>query len=63
MSQGEDEEATRVYSSIGHPVRKKIVELLVEKQRAGFKDIKNTLNVSVGTTGGSAIQHRFRSWQ
>ena len=63
MSQGEGEEATKVYSSIGRPVRKKIVELLVEKQRAGFKDIKNTLNVSVGTTGGSAIQHRFRSWQ
>jgi len=63
MSQGEGEEATKVYSSIGRPVRKKIVELLVEKQRAGFKDIKNTLNVSVGTARDAATQHRLRSWQ
>ena len=51
MSQGEGEEITKVYSAIGHPARKKIVEILGEKQRAGFKDLKDALNVSVGTAG------------
>lgn len=49
MNQGEGEEITKVYSAIGHPARKKIVEILGEKQRTGFKDLKDALNVSVGT--------------
>ena len=49
MNQGEGEEITKVYSAIGHPARKKIVEILGEKQRLGFKDLKDALKVSVGT--------------
>lgn len=49
MSQDESEDITRVYSALGHPLRKKIVEIISERQRVGFKDFKDMLNVSVGT--------------
>ncbi len=49
MSKAESEEITKVYSALGHPLRKKIVVILGEKQRAGFKDLKDALSVSVGT--------------
>lgn len=49
MSEDKAKDITKVYSALSHPLRKKIVELLGEKQLAGFKDFKDTFKVSVGT--------------
>ncbi len=49
MSQIDSEKTSKVYSALGHPIRKNIVEIIGEKQRMGFKDLKDALNVSVGT--------------
>lgn len=49
MSQINNDKTSKVYSALGHPIRKKIVEILGEKQHVGFKDLKDAVNVSVGT--------------
>lgn len=42
-------EVTEVYAALSHSLRKKIIEFIGEKGFAGFKDLKDTLNVSIGT--------------
>jgi len=41
-------EITGVYKSLGHPHRKKIIEIVGEKGRSGFKELHENLNISVG---------------
>ncbi len=45
----EGDESARIHSALGHPIRKRLIEFLSEKGEAGFKDLKESLGVSVGT--------------
>lgn len=45
----EGDESARIHSALGHPVRKRIIEFLSEKGEAGFKDLKESLDATVGT--------------
>lgn len=49
MVDNKSEEITKIYGALSHPLRKRIVELIGQKSLAGFKDLKDTLEVSVGT--------------
>lgn len=49
MSATKSKEIIKVYDALSHPLRKRIVEIIGEKKLAGFKDLKDMLNVSVGT--------------
>ncbi|MFQ6086913.1 MAG: winged helix-turn-helix domain-containing protein [Candidatus Bathyarchaeia archaeon] len=39
----------RIYKLLDHPVRKKIIELLGEQKKAGFKEFTERLKINVGT--------------
>ncbi len=45
----EGDESARLHSTLGHPIRKRLIEFLSEKGEAGFKDLKASLNLTVGT--------------
>jgi DNA-binding transcriptional ArsR family regulator len=45
----ERDESARIHSALGHPIRKAIIEFLSENGEAGFKDLKESLKVTVGT--------------
>lgn len=38
----------RVYIAISHPLRRRILDIISESGRVGFKDLKSALNISVG---------------
>ena len=48
MSRSESE-VSRFYTVLGHPLRRRLIKILGEVERASFTDLKSTLNVSVGT--------------
>ncbi len=39
----------QIYAALSHPIRKTIVDLMAKNGRIGFRDLKEELNVSVGT--------------
>ncbi|MCK4243356.1 helix-turn-helix transcriptional regulator [Candidatus Bathyarchaeota archaeon] len=39
----------QIYAALSHPIRKTIVDLMAKNERIGFRDLKEELNVSVGT--------------
>ncbi|MDH5771480.1 MAG: helix-turn-helix domain-containing protein [Candidatus Bathyarchaeota archaeon] len=41
--------ASVIYAALSHPLRKRIIDKIRESGRAGFKDLKEELQVSVGT--------------
>ncbi len=43
-----DENITRVYNALGNSYRRQIVDILKERGKAGFKELHDTLNISVG---------------
>ena len=47
ISDNKSEEITKVYGALSHPLRKSIIELIGQKQFVGFKDFKDTLEVSL----------------
>ena len=48
MSEKHDENISRLYSALGNPYRRQIVQILREKKKLGFKDLHNALKISVG---------------
>lgn len=44
-----ESEITRFYTVLGHPLRRNLIKILGEMERASFTDLKTKLNVSVGT--------------
>ncbi len=44
-----ESEISRIYTLLGHPLRREIIKVLGEKRQVGFTDLKSTLKVSVGT--------------
>lgn len=48
MSEEKPGEIAQVYKALGHPHRKKIIEMIGEKGRSGFKELHEKLNISVG---------------
>jgi len=48
MNEEKPRERARIYSALGHPHRKKIIEIIGEKGRSGFKELHENLNISVG---------------
>jgi len=48
MSEEKPREKARIYSALGHPHRKKIIEIIGEKGRSGFKELHENLGISVG---------------
>src|SRR6266852_4331771 len=51
-----DESLTRVYNALANPIRRQIVQILKERGKAGFKDLHDTLKISVG-----ALYHHLDS--
>lgn len=50
MSQGTKElNLFRIYKLLDHPVRKEIIEFLGKEERLGFKELKERLQINVGT--------------
>src|SRR2546425_6936995 len=43
-----DESLTRVYNALINPIRRQIVQILNERGKAGFKELHDTLKISVG---------------
>ena len=48
MSEKQGESISRLYSALGNPYRRQIVQILREKRKVGFKELHNTLKISVG---------------
>lgn len=48
MNKEKPSEIARIYKALGHPHRKKIIEIIGEKGRSGFKELHENLNISVG---------------
>ncbi len=48
MPERTEENITRVYSALGNPYRRQIVGILKERGKAGFKELHDTLMISVG---------------
>jgi DNA-binding HxlR family transcriptional regulator len=48
MQQQSDDNLTRVYNALANPVRRRIIQILKEKGKAGFKELHDTLKISVG---------------
>ncbi len=48
MPDNSDDTITRVYSALGNPYRRQIVQILKEKGKAGFKELHEALKISVG---------------
>ena len=40
---------TRVYIALANPIRRQIVQILEQRGQAGFKELRDTLKISVGT--------------
>src|SRR5215472_6453708 len=53
-----EDQITRIYTALGNPYRRKIVELLRNKGRMGFKELHDTLQISVG-----ALYHHLEMLQ
>ncbi len=53
-----EDQITRIYSALGNPYRRKIVELLRSKGRLGFKELHDALQISVG-----ALYHHLEMLQ
>src|SRR5437879_12403677 len=51
-----DERLTRVYNALANPTRRQIVQILKERGKAGFKELHDTLRISVG-----ALYHHLDS--
>src|SRR5439155_3181710 len=51
-----DESLTRVYNALANPTRRQIVQILKERGKAGFKELHDTLRISVG-----ALYHHLDS--
>lgn len=45
----EDDEVSRFFTMLGHPLRRKILQYIGDHSRGGFTDLKAYLNVSTGT--------------
>lgn len=43
------DDAAKLHSALGHPIRKNLIEYLDKKGEAGFKELKDDLGVTVGT--------------
>lgn len=41
-------DVAQMYKALGHPHRKKIIEIIGEKEKSSFKELHETLNISVG---------------
>jgi DNA-binding transcriptional ArsR family regulator len=48
MLDNSDESLTRVYNALANPIRRQIVQILKERGKAGFKELHDTLKISVG---------------
>jgi len=48
MDKGKPREIARVYKALGHPHRKRIIEMIGEKGKSGFKELQENLKISVG---------------
>jgi len=48
MKEEKPREIARIYKALGHRHRKKIIEIIGEKGRSGFKELHEKLNISVG---------------
>jgi len=44
-----DSEASRFYTVLGHPLRRRLLKVLGERRAVSFTDLKSALSVSVGT--------------
>jgi Helix-turn-helix domain len=51
-----DESLTRVYNALANPIRRQIVQILKDRGKAGFKELHDTLKISVG-----ALYHHLDS--
>lgn len=45
---GKPKEADQIYKALGHPHRKRIIEILGKSGKSGFKELHEALNISVG---------------
>lgn len=48
MNEEKPRDIARIYKALGHPHRKRIIEIIGEKGRSGFKELHETLNISIG---------------
>ncbi len=48
MTEKPDDTITKVYSALGNPYRRQIVQILKEQGKAGFKELDEALKISVG---------------
>ncbi len=48
MQQRSDDNLTRVYNALSNPVRRRIIQILKEKGKAGFNELHDTLKIGVG---------------
>ena len=48
MTEKPDDTITKVYSALGNPYRRQIVQILKEQGKAGFKELDEALEISVG---------------
>ena len=48
MNKEKPRDIARIYKALGHPHRKRIIEIIGEKGRSGFKELHENLNISVG---------------
>src|SRR5213596_906690 len=48
MQRKSDENLTRVYNALANPYTRRIIQLLRENGRAGFKELHDSLRISVG---------------
>lgn len=48
MNEEKLREIAQVYKALGHPHRKRIIEIIGETGRSGFKELHENLNISVG---------------
>jgi hypothetical protein len=51
-----DESLTRVYNALANPIRRQIVQILKARGKAGFKELLDTVKISVG-----ALYHHLDS--
>src|SRR5437867_8664930 len=48
MQRKSDENLTRVYNALANPYTRRIIQILRENGRAGFKELHDSLRISVG---------------
>ena len=49
MLDNSDDSLTRVYNALANPIRRQIVQILKERGKADFKELREALKISVGT--------------